>query len=191
MDVTEPANPPPKPVGMGAYLLAALAFVPGLGVFLGLPSIGWGLLARDRGGIRIALIAAAGVALNILGYAVLFSRLSHADGPFQELKTRLAHDHLRQATLELEYWRTQHGQYPESLAQLIARPEDVRLAPLYDHTVALTDDGAPFFYYRLTDDRGHYWLRALGPDEKPFTADDIIPELSDSERAKTGLLVVQ
>ena len=38
----------PEPLGAAAYLLAALAFIPGLGILLGLPSIGWGLLAPDQ-----------------------------------------------------------------------------------------------------------------------------------------------
>ena len=44
-----------------------------------------------------------------------------------------------------------------------------------------------FFYERVGDD--HYYLRGLGPDGKPFTADDIVPQIPSAAGSKLGLLV--
>jgi hypothetical protein len=187
--VTTPSNEAEKPLGLAAYALAILAFIPGMGILLGLPSIGWGLLFASKGGRKVATVAATGVTLNILGYAIIFYLGFAKQGIFKSLEGQMTHDHLHQAMLEIEYWRLQHGQYPDSLAQLLATPADARLAPLYDHTVSLRGTRAPYFYYERAPDGSHYWLRARGPDETPFTQDDIVPQVPDSERARSGLLL--
>src|SRR4051794_9719636 len=59
---------PASPLGVVSYLLALLAFLPGIGALLGIPLVGWGLFNISRGGLRVAAIAGVGVTLNILGY---------------------------------------------------------------------------------------------------------------------------
>jgi hypothetical protein len=189
--MSEPTTRSQEPLGAAAYLLAALAFIPGLGILLGLPSIGWGLLLGARGGRKVVAIAAAGVTLNVLGYAALFYVGVAKKGLFANLESQMAHQDLRKAVLEIEFWRVQHGAYPDSLAQLIPNAADARLAPLYDHSVPPRGGKAPYFFYQRTPEGTHYWLRGRGPDEQPFTADDILPQLPDPERAKTGLLLAR
>jgi hypothetical protein len=142
-----------------------------------------------RGGRKVAAVAAAGVVLNVIGYAALFYVGIAKKDIFADLTGRMAHENLRRAVREVEYWRLQHGSYPDSLAQLASSSVDARLAPLYDHTVNVRDGRAPYFFYERAPDGTHYWLRARGPDEEPFTSDDVLPQLPDSERARTGLLL--
>ena len=70
--MADPIAEPKKPLGIVPFVLAALAFIPGLGIFLGIPTIVWGFIARSRDGLKVAAIAGTGVALNIVGYGVLF-----------------------------------------------------------------------------------------------------------------------
>jgi hypothetical protein len=41
----------------------------------------------------------------------------------------------------------------------------------------------------LTDDKPHYYLLGVGPDQKPLTNDDLLPDIADRDRPKTGLLI--
>lgn len=43
------------------------------------------------------------------------------------------------------------------------------------------------FYRRVGED--HYYLRAVGPDGKPFTGDDIYPEIKTEAGSRLGLLI--
>ena len=188
--MANPLTEPKKPLGRLPFVLAALAFIPSLGVLLGIPSIVWGFIERSRGGLKVAAIAATGVALNIIGYSILFYVGFVKKGGFGEARRGLAVMQLRQAVLEVEYWHTQNGHYPDSLAQLASKADSGRTLSLLDPTMmTFGRKGPAFFFYQLASDKSHYWLRSVGPDGQPFTADDILPSLPDSERTKTGLLI--
>jgi hypothetical protein len=45
----------------------------------------------------------------------------------------------------------------------------------------------PFFYERVGTD--HYYLLSVGRDGKPFTADDIVPQVDPATSSKLGLLI--
>ena len=45
------------------------------------------------------------------------------------------------------------------------------------------------FYYELTTDGASYYLLVPGPDDKPFTNDDILPSISNQEPGKIGYRV--
>jgi hypothetical protein len=47
------------------------------------------------------------------------------------------------------------------------------------------------FYYQLDPSGSFYFLRSIGPDGVPFTADDIVPTLREDERKNTGLHVAR
>ncbi len=49
------------------------------------------------------------------------------------------------------------------------------------------DSSDPNFYYELDPSGSFYYLRSVGPDGIPFTADDIVPNLPKYELSKTGL----
>jgi len=44
------------------------------------------------------------------------------------------------------------------------------------------------FYYERSGD-AHYYLRGVGNDGKAFTADDILPNIEQTENSKIGLLL--
>lgn len=44
-----------------------------------------------------------------------------------------------------------------------------------------------YFFYELDVFGQAYFVRSVGPDGIPFTADDILPPLSEAERKNTGL----
>ena len=92
--------------------------------------------------------------------------------------------------VQVEYWHLQNGRYPDSLAQLASKADSDRIILLVDPTMMkFGTKGSTYFFYSRSSDKTHYWLRSVGPDGQPFTADDVVPALPDSERMKTGLLV--
>jgi len=187
--MTEPSAEPKKPLGVLPFVLAGLAFIPAFGVLLGIPSIIWGFVTRSRGGLKVAVVAGTGVALNIIGYSILFYMgFAKKGGSFVEARRGLTQMGLRQAVMAIEYWHQQTGHYPDSLGQLVSG-DSLGKVFLYDPNAATPGKQLPFFFYNRSTDRKHYWLRSLGPDGQPFTADDIVPQLPDSERVRTGLLV--
>ena len=55
-----------KSLGTFPFVLGGLSFIPLIGVLFGLLAIGWGLINRRRGGKKIALIGAGGIAFTII-----------------------------------------------------------------------------------------------------------------------------
>ena len=49
-----------KRLGCFPFVIGGLSFVPLVGVLFGLAAIVWGLIARKRGGGKLALVGAAG-----------------------------------------------------------------------------------------------------------------------------------
>jgi hypothetical protein len=61
-----------KPLGYLAYVVGGMSFFPLLGVAFGLIAIVWGLAARRRGGAKLAIVGAAGIAFTFIIYGALF-----------------------------------------------------------------------------------------------------------------------
>src|SRR5438477_8460427 len=107
--MTEPLSAPKKSVGVLPVLVAALAFVPVLGVLLGIPSIAWGFITRARGGLKVAAVAGAGVLLNVMGLGALFYLgFAKSGGRIAEARLGLTQMNLHQAVLGIEYWHQQN-----------------------------------------------------------------------------------
>jgi hypothetical protein len=87
----------------------------------------------------------------------------------------------------VEFHKLQTGRYPDALADLReALPRD-------SMPVFVDPSGVPFrkprlFYYERLDD-DHYYLLGVGPDDQPFTADDVLPEIEIKPGSRVGLLV--
>jgi hypothetical protein len=178
-------------VGWFPYLLAGISFIPLLGVPFGIVVIVWGFVARRRGGARLVLLGAIGICITLVVYGALFYfGFYQRGGKVDELRAKLAQTMLTQAVREIEYYKIQNGRYPASLDEIVAPPDRPRFATLYDPMVGIEPGRKPtFFYYELQPDGAHYYLLSVGPDAKAFTADDILPDISEAERSRIGLVV--
>jgi VIT1/CCC1 family predicted Fe2+/Mn2+ transporter len=164
----------------------------------------WGLM-----GIAPILGAITGLVLFILGVArykswlliiigvadILFTAVFigvliglSLNGPeFASLNRQRSQSKLNTVFKSVEFYKIQHGHYPDSLKQV----EDIQ------GNVWITDPlstsffaSKPFdFYYQNTGDK--YWLFSVGEDGKPFTADDIYPMMDPADSAKFGLRLVR
>ena len=173
------------------YFLAALSFIPLIGILFGLIAIGLGLLNRRRPDHALALVGAAGIiGLTVLPYgALLYFGEVQRGGIYDGLRLKLAQHELNTAVELVERYKVNNGEYPDSLEQLKSS-----LPANSDESKALSDprymrfgEQARLFYYQKVDS-SHYYLRGIAPDGKPFSPGALVPQI-DKFRPPIGLLV--
>lgn len=171
-----------------AYVVGGLAYIPLIGVLFGLAAVVWGLTTRKEGGRKLAWIGAGGIAVTVILYAALFYfGFVRRGGVYDDLRARLAQTTVTSLVQTIEFYKVRHGSYPESLAALQASFKDNPMVFVFDPShVPLRGEPRHFYYERL--DGGHYYLLGLGADGRPFTGDDILPQVKDPA-GKIGLVI--
>src|SRR5258708_21543458 len=108
------------------YLLGLLCLLPLIGAFVGLGLLLYGLLKyKDK---WLSIIGAFGVVWTIAVYSLLFGFLWHAD-VFKRGFADISQMQLNSLVKYIEFYRLQHGQYPDSLKQIL---QDDKTAPITD-----------------------------------------------------------
>jgi hypothetical protein len=180
---------PPEKLGTLPYVIGGMSFIPLLGLLFGLIAVVWGLATNKQGGKRLAAIGLGGISFTIVLYGALYYfGFKQRGGIYDDLRIRLAQTEINSLVQSIEFYRTQHGGYPESLEALKASLPSASLVSVIDPT-DVRSGGHPraFFYERVGD--AHYYLRGVGPDGHPFTADDIVPQVTSMPGSKVGLLL--
>ena len=178
----------PEKLGIFPYVLGGMSFIPLLGVIFGVIAIVWGLVTNKLGGKRLAAIGAGGIFFTVILYGALFYfGFMQRGGVYDDLRAKLAQTTINSLVQSIEFYKVQHGKYPESLKILQESLPRDNFATVFDPTdVKLSEPR--YFYYELVDE-DHYFLRGLGSDGQPFTADDIVPQVSSAPGSKIGLLL--
>jgi len=89
---------------------------------------------------------------------------------------------------DIEFYKIQNEKYPESLEILMkSLPENSKVY-VFDPTDYRWLRKPRYYYYELID-KNHYYLLGLGPDDKPFTKDDIVPKVKIDPKSKIGLVI--
>lgn len=142
-------------------------------------------------GVAIGVFGCLGVVVAglIVGFTALFYfGFVQRGGVYDGLRVRLNQSTLNDLMPKIELYKIEHGVYPDTLEQLAASATKSAPVMIYDATITgLSATPREFFYRRVGCD--HYYLRAVGPDNIPFTADDLIPDIDSSSQAKLGLLM--
>jgi hypothetical protein len=174
-------------LGAFPYVTAGLSFVPLIGVLFGVISIIWGLVTKKAGGKKLVVIGACGIGFTIVLYGSLFYfGFVQRGGVYDDLRTKLAQSTLNSAVPAIEFYRVQNGKYPESLEVLQKSLPKESFVLLSDPTFVGFGAKPTYFYYEWVGE-DHYYLRGIGADRKPFTADDIVPQVTDG--GNVGLLI--
>jgi hypothetical protein len=161
------------------YLLGLLGFVPLVGAFVGVALILYGLIKyHDR---KLVLIGVACVLFTVFAYASLgiFSRSED----FQKRFVSISKDELNGLVKNVEFYKVQHGQYPDSLEELT---KEDKMIFIYD-PVQKIHSKQPNFRYKKSGD--NYYLFSAGVDGMDNTSDDIYPVPPVMKTGKTGLLI--
>lgn len=83
----------------------------------------------------------------------------------------------------IEFYKLQNGHYPSNLDAL---GEDIKTQAKLQRN-GLSSLGE--IHYELVADGITYYLLVIGPDGKPFSSDDILPNISEQEMRKIGYRV--
>jgi Type II secretion system (T2SS), protein G len=187
------ANASPKEIGTGSYIVAGLGFVPLVGIPFAIAAIVLGLIKLEIGGKKLIALGCLGILFTVVLYGGLFYfGFVQRGGIYDKLRGGLARIELTELVKNIEYYKIINGRYPDSLFELQASLGKQTFNSIYDPTQMHSLNFDPkngTFYYQLTDDKSHYYLLGVGADQKPFTSDDLLPDLPEQDRAKTGLLL--
>ena len=165
-------------------VLAAGAFIPALGLFLGAAAVTWGLVSSRPRAMLAAAIGGAGGLLNLVG-AVLFVWRVQGDPVYTATTAAMSGRDIVRLVGALEEYRGANGRYPGELAVFTRFPLSLKLVSVRDNSVGTFTMPREYQYHRAPDGRT-YTLFAVGPDGKPGTSDDIFPSLPDSVAKRSG-----
>jgi hypothetical protein len=162
------------------YLLGLLCLIPLVGAFVGLGLLLYGLIKyKDK---WLSIIGAAGILLTVLVYGSLFYAMKNAP-IFKKGFADIAQMQLNSLTKNIEFYKLQHGQYPDRLEQLL---DDDKLVPITD-AIQLNQrrENSNYNYQKIGD---KYLLFSSGQDGIPNTSDDLFPQIAVSDSTKIGLI---
>lgn len=162
------------------YLLGLLCLIPLIGAFVGLGLLLYGLIKyKDK---WLSIIGAAGIIWTIIVYSTLFYAGKHA-AVFQQGFENISQMQLNGLVKNIEFYKLQHGQYPDNLKQLL---EDDKLAPINDAAQGMNSKGETYYNYEKIGDK--YALFSSGQDGIPNTKDDLFPQIAIADSSKIGLI---
>ena len=167
------------------YWIAGVSFIPLIGVPFGVAAIVWGLARRAW---ALVGLGTGGILFSVVLYGSLFYFGFHQrNGIYDKMREQLTLTLLNNAVKDIEFYKLQHGHYPTVLSELKTKNTN-NPSFVIDPTAMQrpgTRDG--YFFYELSADGSRYFLRSVGTDGIPFTADDILPTLTEDDRKNTGL----
>jgi len=171
------------------FVIGGLSFIPLLGIPFGIAALIWGSTTNKIGGKKLALLGGAGILLTLTLYGSLFYfGFAKRGGIYDDLRSRLAQNSLNTLVQAVEFYKVQHGSYPESLKALQeSLPKDSMVFVNDPTDVKFSGKPKDFYYERVGTE--HYYLRGVGPDGLPFTSDDILPQVQLTPGSKLGLLI--
>jgi len=173
-------------LGVFPLIVAGLSYIPLLGVIFGLITILWGLLTKKTGGKKLAIVGGGGVLFTVVIYSALFYfGTVKRGGIYDELRAKLAVTSLTTLVPYIELYKVQNGYYPETLELLQKSIPSNVAATIVDPSFMHLNEKQRNFYYQVTD-HNHYYLLGVGPDETPFTGDDLLPT---NKQESIGLVI--
>lgn len=173
-------------MGIPAYVIAGLSFIPLFGVLPGLVAVFWGLASKKTGRWIVTSIGLAGICCTIAIYGSLFHFALKEGGGFEQAQSQLSSSLVTSLVASIEFYKLQNDDYPESLEDLSGTMPENSFHSILDPIQAFTGGETGYFYYENLGDDG-YRLFSVGPDGEAFTDDDIHPEFDAENRGNMGL----
>ena len=158
------------------YWLGLLCLIPMVGAFVGVGLLLYGIIKyKDK---WLTIIGGAGILWTIVVFSRIFHMATH-DPIFTKGFGIISQMQLNSLVTNIEYYKSVHGQYPDSLKQV---QEDDRLAPIDDAAQGLNTKGRTTYNYQRIGDE--YLLSSSGPDGIPGTRDDLYPGITYTDTGK-------
>ena len=162
------------------YLLGLLCLIPLVGAFAGMGLLLYGIIKyKDK---WIIIIGSFGIIFTIGFYSFFFYYLKN--GTYSKIGfAHISQMQLNNLVKNIEFYKLQHGRYPDSLQQLLM---DDKLAPIHDAIQVAQQRKNTYYNYKRVGNR--YILFSSGLDGKPNTSDDLFPLMMVKDSSKIGLL---
>ena len=175
-------------LGALPFVIAGLSFIPLIGIIFGIFVIVWGLVTTKSRGKVLALVGVVGILFSIFLYGSLFYfGAVQRGGIYDELRSTLAQTTLNSAVQQVEFYKLQYGEYPESLEILKKSYPPTAMVFVNDPTDVNFTKSRNFFYEKIDSD--HYYLLGVGQDGQAFTKDDVLPKILLTPKSKIGLVI--
>jgi len=156
------------------YYWGLVGFIPNFGVITGIILIVKGFQYNK---VILMLIGVGGILFTVFFWTALFPLLNPKG--FEDVSQM----QLNGLVKNVEFYKLQHGQYPDSLNQLL---RDDKLAPVND--AIQIDHNRQNTYYNYKKVGEKYLLFSSGQDGLPNTKDDLFPQITTSDSSKIGLI---
>lgn len=178
-----------KTLGRVPLAVGVLSFIPVFGLFFGSIAVLWGVGSDKGNGKTLAILGASGIVVaNFLLFFLFFLVIELHGGILDRLVTVFTQAGVDALVEPIELHKEKFGTYPDSLSALQkAQTQGIILTILDPTNVKISRKLTDYYYQRTVD--GHYFLRSLGIDGRPFTADDVVPRVSDVAGKRPGLLI--
>ena len=164
-----------KPTILECVLFGIFSLIPLLGLLVAVISVIFGVAKLRVDGWKLILIGVVGILSTHFSYPWLGSKFTVRD--------------LHRCVTAIEFYKQVHGQYPKELKDLnegkTGLENDKTLIHDNDRGIGFFGRVPPYYYELLQDGTGYY-LFSVGPDQKPFTSDDIYPNLTSEEISHSG-----
>jgi hypothetical protein len=182
------AGPGSRPkLGRLATLVGALSLVPLAGGPLALIAIVWGFLTRKRGANWLVWMGLGGIAISVAAAIAILAFRGH-NFPFGPMTRMLARQELASAVQAVEFHKVQTDHYPDALTDLRESLPPESMPFIFDPSKMWSMRTSRMFYYERID-ADHYYLLSVGDDDKPFTADDVVPAIDIKPGSHVGLTI--
>jgi ABC-type antimicrobial peptide transport system permease subunit len=160
------------------YLLGLLCLIPLIGALVGIALLLFGIIKyKDK---LLIAIGAFGILFTVGIYSFLFYYMKHGDLSKKGF-AEISQMQLNSLEKNVEFYKLQHGHYPDSLQQLL---DDDKLAPINDAIQIVQQRQNSYYNYQKIG--GKYRLFSSGQDAIPNTPDDLIPQMPINDSSKIG-----
>jgi hypothetical protein len=157
-----------------------LGLMPNFGVIAGVVLLYQGII-RLKSRLLI-IIGVADILFTIVFWAVVEHWVFNSPS-IVRMERQLSQTQLNTVFKNVEFYKIQHGDYPDSLQEIEDLRKDLWLSDALPRKGSRLKPG--HYYYEKTGDK--YWLFSVGDDGVPFTADDMYPTMNPADSTKFGL----
>jgi len=164
-----------KKHGIGAFILAAISFIPLIGIFAGIICIVIAVVGKKSNSKLLGGLGFSGILFSVVLYGSLFYKAFNSEEFSKGFEVH-AISAMTSLVRHVEYYKLQQGAYPESMGSLRSNLKEGEMVFSYDMSGPMNINSQQRdFYFEVINDGASYLLFGIGQDATPFTQDDIFP----------------